>query len=320
MTTAADILDPQMRAVFDQLKELSRGLPDRWSVPVAEARRMMLEGRRHWTRNPPELHAIADRTIAGPFRAVPIRVYRPRAARDLPGLIYFHGGGWALGSVDTHDLLMRRLALAADMAVIGIDYAKAPEFRFPRPVEEAAAAIRSVAAHARFWGLDPGRLAFGGDSAGANVALAAAQAVKSATPGLLKAGILFYGVFDTDFATESYVRFGGGEFGLAGRDMEKFLALYLERDAQRNDPRIALVRSDLRGLPPLGLYAAGVDPLRDDSAKLARALATAGIAHEHLVYDGLCHSFLHYPDHIDRAGAAIARAAAFLAAAFLAKV
>lgn len=308
MNAESDPLDPQMRAVFDRLKVLSQGLPDRWSVPLAEARAMMLAGRRHWIEGAPDLHAIENTAIEGPLRAVPIRIYRPSPGNRRPAIVYFHGGGWAMGSVDTHDLLMRRLALTSDKTVIGVDYAKAPEFKFPLPVEESASIMRIVAARADGFGIDADRLAFGGDSAGANVALAAALAA----PGVFKSGILFYGAFDTDLETPSYLRFGTGAFGLSRRDMEKFLALYLERDDQRRDPRMALVHADLRGLPPLGIYPAGVDPLLDDSTKFVSALAKAGVPHEHLVFEGLCHGFLHYPDHIDRAAQAIEQAARFL--------
>jgi len=305
-------LDPQMRAVFDQLVEAGRGQPDRWSVPISQARAQMLAGRRHWQKNPPAVHDIQNLAIPGPFRPVPLRIFRPNAAANLAGLIYLHGGGWAMGDLDTHDVIMRRLALATGMVVIGVDYAKAPEWKFPKPVDEVIAAIPAIAGRAADWGIDAKRLAVGGDSAGANLAVAAAVALKTAAPGLIRAGVLFYGAFVGVFDTPSYRRLGHGVFGLSTGEMEKFLALYVEHDNQRIDPRIDVVCADLRGLPPLGIYPAGADPLVDDSTILAEALKASGAAYELVVYDGLIHSFLHYADHVDRARQAFDRAATFL--------
>ncbi|MBM3597884.1 MAG: hypothetical protein FJX35_06705 [Alphaproteobacteria bacterium] len=312
-TRAVDVLDPQMRRVFDKLVELGRGQPNRWSVPIETARQMMLDGCGPWLTDSPALHAIENRAVDGPFRPVPIRIYRPTVAARA-ALLYFHGGGWALGSPDTHDEVMRRLALASGHVVVGVDYAKAPEWKFPKPVDESIAVIATIARQADALGIDARRLTFGGDSAGANIVVAAAQAHKSLSPGLLKAGVLFYGVYDTDLDTASYFQLGDGRFGLTRDDMDRYIALYVENNDQRRDPRLAVVNSDLRGLPPLGIYAAGADPLLDDSTRFAAALALAKVPYESVVYDGLCHGFLRYAADIDRAQQAIDRAAAFLRA------
>src|SRR5437867_10649215 len=161
-------LDPQARAVLDAIAAL--GLPPMEQGTPPEARAAFLERRRLTAGPPPPIHRTEERRIPGPAGEIPIRLYRPDDRRPLPALVYFHGGGWVIGSIDTHDATSRELASQGGCLVVSVDYRLAPEHKCPAAAEDAYAATRWVAEHAAEIGADPGRLAVGGDSAGGNLA------------------------------------------------------------------------------------------------------------------------------------------------------
>ena len=313
-TETSSRLDPQMAAAMNKMAEIAAALPPMTAKPSpAELRRQMVEEKRFWNDDAPNLYEITEVFIPGTFREVPVRVYRPTPGDELPGILYFHGGGWVKGSPDTHDRLMRLLALASGAAVLGVDYALAPEHRFPEPYEESIAVIEGVAGAAGGVRVDPGRLAVSGDSAGANLALAAAIDLRDRRPGLIRAAALFYGVFDSDFDTPSYTEFGDGRFGLSREEMIFFWDLYARAPADRTDPRAASGRAALNRLMPVFLAAAELDVLRDDTTRLAEGLEAVGVPHELREYPGVCHGFLGLTRMVDKAVTAIEDAAAFLA-------
>jgi acetyl esterase len=308
----------QMAAAIAKFGELGAALAKPESI--ADARRTALEQRRWFNEDPPDLARVEERTIAGPHRPVPVRLYLPHgAARPAPAIVYCHGGGWFACSNDTHDRVLRLLAAAAGAAVIGVDYCLAPENKFPKPVEEAAAVLAWIAGNAADWGLDPQRLAFGGCSAGANVVLGGALTLPPATLARFRAGALFYGAYDPALDSESCRRHGAEGAWLSAKEMAWCWKTYLARPEDRTDPRAAPLRASdgaLRALPPLYLCAAEIDPLCDDTVRLAERLGALGLRHALSVRAGMGHSFLGFARMVDDAGRVLQDAANFMKAAW----
>ncbi len=305
---------PQMAEAIAKFREIGGALPKAQSLD--DARRNALEQRRWFNADPPALARIEDRAIAGPHRAIPVRLYVPHgAASPAPAIVYCHGGGWFACSNDTHDRILRLLAIASGAVVVGVDYCLAPENKFPKPVEEAAAVLTWMAAHAADWQLDPERLAFGGCSAGANIVLGAALSLPPATLARFRAGALFYGAYDPDLSSDSCRRFGADGEWLGVKEMAWCWKQYLARDEDRADPRAAPLRAGdaaLIRLPPLYLAAAGIDPLRDDTVRLAARLGEAGLRSVLSVRERLGHSFLGFARMVDEARAVLQDAAVFV--------
>jgi len=250
-----------------------------------------------------EVRTFAIETRAGPMRA---RLYRPEASAAA-ALLYLHGGGWATCNVDTHDSLMRRLALASGAAVVGVDFRLAPEHPFPAPLEDAIDAWRWLTTNAPTLGLDATRLGIAGDSAGALLALA--LAAEEAPP---KALALFYGAYAPRFDLPSHAAYGDGRFGLTTERMRWYWRHFL--GAADSDPpiRATPLYADLRGLGPTFLGVAELDPIADDSRLLADKLAAAHVEHELRVWPGAVHGFLQMGRDVALARDAIAEAGAFL--------
>jgi len=304
-------LDPQMAAAMARDAELVTWPAPVSELPVAESRRLYKQGRAWWNAGRPELPAVERREIMGPVGPVPLRVYYPSEQRPLPGLVYAHGGGWVLGDLDTHDKIMRRLALAAGMAVVGIDYTLSPEVKFPVAIEETVALFRVLRERGGDWGLDPARLAMAGDSAGANMTVGVALMLKDEAHELIKAALLYYGSFGLA-ESESRRLYGGPEDGLSAADMAFYSRAYLHDPADARDPRRNNLLAEVSGLPPMFLAAAELDPLHDDSPAFAAHLEAAGVSHELKSYAGVLHGFLHYSRMVDKASEALEDGAAFL--------
>lgn len=309
---------PQMAAAISKFEALGRDLPKAQSL--AEARANALAQRRWFNADPPALARVEERAVPGPYRAVPVRLYVPPGlSGPAPVIVYCHGGGWFACSNDTHDRIMRLFALAARAAVIGVDYCLAPENKFPKPVEEAAAVLAWAAARAGDWGLDSGRLAFAGCSAGANLALGAALALPRAALARFRAGALFYGAYDPALESDSCRRHGAEGAWLSAKEMAWCWKTYLALPEDRADPRAAPIRAEdaaLAALPPLHLCAAEIDPLCDDTVRLAERLGTAGVRHALSLRAGMGHSFLGFARMVDEAGRALQDAADFVTAAW----
>ncbi|HKI86995.1 MAG TPA: alpha/beta hydrolase fold domain-containing protein [Thermoanaerobaculia bacterium] len=290
--------------------------PDLTSVSPTEARRIAEEVRRPWTRGGPVMAAVDELAVPSPHGSVPdvvkVRRYHPR--RETTGaLIYLHGGGWTLFSLETHDRLMREYAGRAGVIVLGVDYSLAPEAKYPVALDQVVAVARAAA--------DPGAglleagtpLAIGGDSAGANLALAAAIELREeGHPELLRAMLLNYGVFTRYSSAEAVERFGGPGNMLTHEEMEGFWANYLRDEKDAEDPLASPLSADLASLPPTLLVVASNDLLAEQSLALAHRLREANVSVELDVYEGACHSFLEAVSISSLADQALANSAAWL--------
>jgi len=236
---------------------------------------------------------MVDRTIAGPAGRLRIRIYRPAGtvARLLPAILYFHGGGFTIGSLEGYDLPCRFFCARSGCTVVAVDYRLAPANKFPAAVDDAVAAFRWLAAGATELGIDPARIVVAGDSAGGTLAAVVAQEMRGAPqPPCLQ--WLIYPATDLAGRTASHESCGEG-FLLNRADMEWFLGLYLADPAQASDPRASPLRApDLSGLPPALVFTAGFDPLRDEGQAYAGRLAAAGVKTVHREFDSLIHGFI----------------------------
>jgi acetyl esterase len=259
----------------------------------------------------PAMAETAERWVAACGRRIYCRVHRPRTDRPLPALVYFHGGGWVWGSVDTHDPAARALAAAGEVATVSVDYALSPEARFPQALQECAAVVRHVAREGAAWGLDSSRILLGGDSAGGNLALATALLLRD-TGGPKPAGIVVgYPVCDSRFDTPSYREFGTGH-GLTREKMAFYWSVYVPHDADRAHPLAAPLRADLTGLPPVLVLLAELDVLRSEGEALAAKLREAAVPVEMEIYPGVVHGFLRATEGVAKARAAMAKAGAWV--------
>ncbi|HEX7968075.1 MAG TPA: alpha/beta hydrolase, partial [Stellaceae bacterium] len=254
--------------------------------------------------------------IPGPAGKLRARLFTPRraGAAALPALVYFHGGGWCIGDVDTHDPVCRQIAKEAGCAVLSVDYRLAPEHRFPAAVEDCFAALRFVAAEGKGFGLDTARLAVAGDSAGGN--LAAVCAILARDAGIaLKGQVLIYPATDFSGAHRSHEDYAEG-FLLTRESIAWFSGNYLD-DAQRKDWRASpLLAPDLRRLPPAIVIVGECDPLRDESRAYAEALRRAGNEASFHLYPGMIHGFFTMGGVIAAADRVIAQSADLLKRVF----
>jgi acetyl esterase len=234
---------------------------------------------------------VEDRTVPGPAGEIPVRAYRPSDEPALPVLVWFHGGGWTIGSLETHDLSCRSLANAVGCIVVSVDYRLAPEHKFPAATEDAFAATQWVADHAAELGGDQNRIAVGGDSAGGNLAAVVSLLAREAGGPDLRFELLVYPVTDHEFETPSMHENATGYF-LELESMRWFYNQYLRDERDGADWRFSPARADdLSGLPPAFVLTAEFDPLRDQGEAYARRLEAAGVPVEARRYDGVFHGF-----------------------------
>jgi acetyl esterase len=259
----------------------------------------------------PAMADTADRWVFARGRRIACRLHRPRRDRALPVLFWFHGGGWVWQSIDTHDRLVRELAAAGEVATISVDYTLAPEARFPVAAEECAAVVRRVVAGAEAWGIDPDRVILGGDSAGGNLALAAALLLREHGGPALAGLHLIYPVTDTDFESPSYREFADG-YGLTRAAMQAYWRLYLRGEEDEDNPLACPLKADLRGLPPMLVQVAELDVLRSDGERLAEKTRAAGGEATLLTYGGLVHGFMRHTERVTKARTAVADGGAWL--------
>jgi acetyl esterase len=271
-----------------------------------------------------DVGAVEDRVIPGPGGDIPVRVYRPAgaataAAADdrLPGvLVYFHGGGWSIGSIDTHDPVCRALANGSGAVVVSVEYRLAPEHPFPAGYDDALAAVRWVAANGDELGVDAGRLAVGGDSAGGNLAAVAAQQLRDGGPAIAFQ-LLVYPAVDMTLSYPSIDENGEGKM-LTKETMLWFRANYIgpPGTADERDPRVSPLHAPaeaLAGLPPALVITAEYDPLRDEGDAYAEALRAAGVDVTHTSVDGVIHGFFSLRDMIPEGKVAVDQACEALA-------
>ncbi|MCL4801014.1 MAG: alpha/beta hydrolase [Burkholderiales bacterium] len=311
-------LDPQAAAVLERAARAN--LPPYAGLGAAAARALYRETRAQLAPAPPEVERVEDLQAAGPAGAIPVRLYRALGAAPeerLPALVYFHGGGWTIGDLDTHDVVCRELANLARCAVVSVAYRLAPEHKFPAAVEDALAATRWVARMADALGLDAARLAVGGDSAGGNLAAVAAIALRDAGGPPLVAQVLIYPATDLAADAPSHFEFAEGHM-LTRESIGWFTGNYLRDPADAADWRASPLRApDLARLPPAYVATAGFDPLRDEGRAYADRLHAAGVSVTYECFEGMIHGFVTMGGVIAAAHHALYRAATVLRQAFL---
>jgi len=271
--------------------DLALAAPPIWEVSLDEARRAV-EDETLAVFGPLDPAQVEDDSIEDPAGPIRIRIYRPEGetAGPLPAVVYFHGGGWVVGSIESHDPVCRAIAARTPCVVVSVDYRLAPESPFPAAVEDAWAATVWVAENAPSLGADPGRLAVAGDSAGGN--LAAVVALRARDHNLpLSLQILMYPVIDCDLDSAGYTRHGVG-LNLTRAKMEWYWRQYLD-GAEGSHPEASPSRSgDLRGVAPALVQGAEYDPLCHEAVEYARALERAGVPVRLTQYEGQIHGFV----------------------------
>ena len=322
MTDRAADLHPEAKTILDRVD-----LPPTHALSVDGARQA-LRDLLVSDEDPDDDLDVCDLSIPGPDgpeTTLAVRAYRPGEASRTPGddgdtagrpvLVYFHGGGWVRGDLDTHDGLCRLLADATDCVVLSVAYRRAPEHPFPTPVHDAYAATEWAAEYASIVGGDPDRIAVGGDSAGGNLAAAVTLAARERGGPDISHQVLLYPVTDYAFDTDSYAANAEG-YLLSRASMRWYWERYLDDELDGANPYASPLRTpDLSGLPSATVVTAGYDPLRDEGAAYAGRLREAGVSVTHAEYPGMIHVFASFPD-LDRAQDARATVASDLDAAF----
>jgi acetyl esterase len=327
---ASHSLDPQVQLLLERWAREPQ--PAYASMTPDEARRAYRESRLCLQGEPQAVAAVEslfmDKAENGAVQRIALRLYRPLLQSQnpisgpLPCLVYFHGGGWTLGDLESHDGLCRALAQAGQCAVAAVDYRLAPEHRFPAAVEDAIAATRWIAARADVLGIDTERLAVGGDSAGGTLAAAVALALRGSNVRLVLQ-LLFYPATDMAHELPSHERLAEG-YALTRTSLLWFRANYLSspangRDLERNiaDWRASPLRAgDLAGLPPASIVTAGFDPLVDEGRAYAERLHAAGVPLRYECFNGMIHGFLLMTGELAASRHAIHRAGQALREAF----
>ena len=285
-------LDPDVRRFIRSIAAAVASHPGSGSVPHPEARRRAELARTPWRQDGPamlESQELAVPTRHGNVRA---RIHRPERG-TLPGLVYLHGGGWTVFSIDTHDRVMREYASRAGCCVVGVDYALSPEQKFPVALEQVVDAVNWLAGESRTLDIDAERLAIGGDSAGANLSVATCLKRRdqhSAPP--LVAMLLNYGAFVSSCSEEACRRYGGPEYMLGCEEMAEYWRNYMRSDADAENPLVCPLLAPLRGLPPAFLAIAECDVLAEQNVEMAVRLQAVGVPARSVVYRGASHSFL----------------------------
>jgi len=289
---SADALEPGVRTFVDRVcAEVLRRTGGR-ALGLEVTRRIAEEARAPWREGGPLMARTLDLRVPG-SQPVRVRIHHPAAGEPNGALVYMHGGGWTLFSLDTHDRLMREYAARSGLAVVGVDYSLAPEHRFPRALEEVVQVIDWLVAEGESVGVDPARLAAGGDSAGANLALAAALRRRDhAGDAGLRALLLSYGCYQVEVSAAAARRFGGPRFMLTPGEMAGFWAGYLRSPADAADPLASPLLADLTAMPPTFLAIAECDILAEQSRLLEARLRAAGVPTTTAAYAGASHSFL----------------------------
>jgi acetyl esterase len=308
-------LDPHVKAILDAM--VVAGRPKVWQLTPAEARQGMLALAESTDAKDVPIGRVENRELPGSHGPIAIRLYTPVApgAERLPGLVYFHGGGFVIGSLETHEGLCRILANDSGCRVVSVDYRLAPEHKFPAALDDAFAATQWVAEHAPELGIDPNSIAVAGDSAGGNLAAAVCQLAAETGAPLIALQVLFCPVLDQSGETESRRRYAEGHL-LEKASLEWFFAHYCGTGTDLRDARLSPLRAGgLAGLPAAHIHTAGYDPLRDEGKAYADKLERAGVKVRYTCHDGMVHHFYCMAGAIPAARAALKEAGAAIKAA-----
>ena len=295
-------LDPQVKEILEEAAAL--GLPAYQDLSPDEARKQMLD------LAPPvdpllAVNRVEDRSIPGPDGEIPIRLYYPAGGPPFAVFVYFHGGGWVIGDLDTHHGFCHALAKTSGCLVASVDYRLAPEHRYPAAVEDAYAATNWVAENSDVIQADPDRLAVGGDSAGGHLAAVVALMARDRKGPRIEWQILIYPITDCNFDTPSYIE--NKEGFMLSRDLMKwFWNHFIENEGQANDPYVSPLRAEnLSDLPPALIITAEYDPLRDEGESYGKRLQQAGVKVTMSRYPGMIHAFIRMTARLDKAKEAL---------------
>ncbi|MEU8004014.1 alpha/beta hydrolase [Catellatospora sp. NPDC049111] len=300
-------LHPQVQAM--RARREASDTPQLYTLSVDEARAADLASIQASGGDPEKVAEVVDREIDGPGGPLPIRIYRPVLGGELPVLVYFFGGGWTLGTIDTSDAVCRSLANAVGCLVVAAGYRLAPEHKFPAAVHDCHAAVRWVAANAAEIGADPARIAVGGDSAGGNLAAAVTLLARADGDLPLAGQLLVYPNTDHRSHTAS-LREGTDPFLFNATSVAWYWANYLATPEDGLNPLASPLRADsLAGLPPALVVTAEYDPLRDQAEEYARRLGREGVPVTLTRYDGMVHGFFCMGGELDAGRRALTQAA-----------
>ena len=304
---AARALIEAMDASFPKLHEMSSG---------TEARRRIVEAMHDVEPDREPVHHVEDRNIPVDGGEIAVRIYRPAADTQLPIVVFFHGGGWVLCDLDSHDAMARRMANTSGCIVVATDYRLAPEHRYPTAADDCYAALQWAAANARTFGGDATRLAIFGDSAGGNLAAVVAQMARDNGTPALRLQVLAYPVIDARCDSTSH-RTIGRDYMLWTEEVQWCWQQYLPTPAHGEQPYASPIRAtSLAGLAPALVITPEFDPLRDEGEAYANALESAGVPTKLTRYDGMFHSFLTFTNLLPAADRAHEQIAAALRSAF----
>jgi acetyl esterase len=304
-------LDPQAQRVLDQMAAL--GLPPNHTVTPEQAR---INRKSRPLAPGPEVAKVDNRLLPGPGSKIPVRIYTPEGTGPFPVLVWFHGGGWVIGDLDSADPTARRLTVGARCVVVSVDYRLAPETKFPGAADDCYAVTTWVAQHATSINADADRIAVGGDSAGGNLAAVVSLMARDRGTPPLAFQLLVYPVTAANFETGSYQRNAEG-YQLTRDGMKWYWDCYLRDSADATNPYAAPLHAlDVSGLPAALVITAEFDPLCDEGEAYAKRLEAAGVPTTCSRYDGMIHGFFGMPTMIDKGQHAVDEATAALRAAF----
>jgi acetyl esterase len=304
-------LDPQIVEALQKSQELAQAIGP-MPEDIVEVRAYQAQAAKWWNEGGPDLAEERDAAIPGPIRDIPVRVYRNADGDNLPVFVYFHGGGFRIGSQNSNIRQMKELAAAWPGVVISSDYAHMPEHVFPDALNEASAVYAWLADNGAEWGIDGSRIAFGGASAGANLAVGAAVHTAATRPGMFKAGLTIVGALDDVTDCESMHTYGDGRFFIVGDTVPSMYKNYAPDAYESRDPRVMVTEADMGLLPEMLVCAAECDPLADSSRRFAAKLDDAGKLHALNVYPGMMHLYFGFTRTVDQARQCVGDIAAFL--------
>lgn len=306
-------LDPAVKAMLENMK--AAGFPELDSLPPVQLRKVTAEMFAAQRLKPEAIARVEDRKIPGPAGSIPVRVYTPSGNGPFPVLVFYHGGGFVIGDLDSHDGVCRALANQAGCVVVAIDYRLAPEHKYPAAVEDCFAATRYVSEHPTEFNIDPKRLAVGGDSAGGNLSAVVSILARDRKAPAIAFQLLVYPA--TDMACDTYSHKTFTDYFLTDRSIRYFLGHYLRDAADKKDPQASpALAANHQGLPPALVITAEFDPLRDEGEAYCAKLKAAGVPAKFTRYDGMIHGFFTMGEMLPQGKKAVAEASAALRAAF----
>lgn len=305
-------LDPQTRLVLEQMA--AAGAPPMETLTLEQARAAMVLPQGELE----PVGKIEDRTFPGPESDIPVRVYYPKEIQtNYPALVYYHGGGWVVGNIDSHDNVCRALTNLANCVTISVDYRLAPEHKFPAAVVDSFAAVQYIYEHAEDFQVDRSRISVGGDSAGGNLAAVVSNLAKERGNPPICFQLLFYPSTNLGGNPTASMRENAEGYFLTKGAMEWFRDCYLNGEEDKLNPLLSpILNEDFKGLPPALVITAEYDPLRDEGEDYAKKLAEAGVAVETVRYNGAIHGFVSMAAVIDQGKKALEKAGSALNKAF----